>query len=1082
MKKILSTLFILSILFNAYSQVNKIGVPFITNYTPQEYNASEQNWAITTDNRGLIYFGNNSNGIIEYDGVNWRKIPIHNGSIVRSLTTDSIGKIYVGSVGDIGSLNFARNGKYIYESYHHLIDSTKTDFGDIWKTYANSSGIFFCSENYLFNYQNSNLIQHTLPYGTVFLFNLDDQIYIPSFNTGLLKLSDNKINPVKGGDFYKSKGVYTMSFFNDKFLVGTYPQGLFFYNPSIGKSHSAFNNNYLSNFVKNEQLYSSCNIDSNQLALGSIYNGFMTINKQGEIINHLNKSHGLQDEIIININKDLNNNLWLALNNGISKVELNNPINHFDEKNGIKGSIFDICKFNGSLFVATTLGVFRQSHNVHETPKFTQLESINGQTYSLILFNYKGENMLLVGNQRGLFKIDEKFNIEYIDKQILDETSQAKTNYIQKLYQSKKQPNKVYVALFDGVFSIEFDGVKWKKQVDYPVKGYDIRHIYEDKFHNVWFATFLNGVIQCENDDTSKMHFYNTDTGLPNNNEIIIGSIDSSVTIGTKNGFWKYSYPDNNFIIDKSIADFNSSTYFFNQDKKGDIWISALNDENKWVICYEKQANGSYIKNAIPFKRLPNQLYDVIFHDENEITWLGSASGLYSYDNKVQVDYSTPFNTLVRKVITKGDSILFYGTNFEINSNGDTIPSLKQPNEYIPELDYFYNDLTFQYASPYFIEEKLTEYAYQLVGYNKSWSKWNMETKAVFTNLSEGEYIFKAKAKNIYGYESSIAEYKFIIAPPWYRTIIAYVIYIVLGIIFLIIVVKLYTRKLEHEKIILEGIVQERTAEIRHQNDILKEQKEEIFKQKEEITASITYAQRIQRAIVPNEEKAASVLKDFFLLWNPRDIVSGDFWWLGEKDEFVVVTAADCTGHGVPGAFMSMLGVSFLNEIVNQQSITESGEILDLLRNKVKVTLGQNDENSTNKDGMDIALLVIDFNKMQAQYSGAYNPLYLYRNGELLETKATRNPIGVYIKEKPFEQNLIELQKGDVMYLFSDGFPDQFGGEKEKKYSTKRFKELLLSIHTKPMNEQKQILNQEFTNWRGPVEQIDDVIILGIRI
>jgi serine phosphatase RsbU (regulator of sigma subunit) len=327
----------------------------------------------------------------------------------------------------------------------------------------------------------------------------------------------------------------------------------------------------------------------------------------------------------------------------------------------------------------------------------------------------------------------------------------------------------------------------------------------------------------------------------------------------------------------------------------------------------------------------------------------------------------------------------------------------------------------------------------------------------------------------------------------------------------MIVVVKLYTRKLRLEKIKLEGIVQERTAEIRCQKDaieqkneilkeqkeeieaqadslkeaniVLQEQKEEITHQKEEITSSIVYAKRIQRAIVPTEEMAETLLKNYFLLWRPRDIVSGDFWWLGEKDGLVIVAAADCTGHGVPGAFMSMLGISFLNEIINQQKETQSHEILNQLRTKVKTTLGQTGKEGEAKDGMDIALMVIDFNQMTLQFSGAYNPLYLVRNGEVEVIKADKNPIGIYIKEKEtFTQNIVPVQTGDTLYIFSDGYIDQFGGPHQMKFTSNRFRDLLLTIQDKPMAEQKEILNTAIDEWRAGYEQIDDILVLGIKI
>jgi serine phosphatase RsbU (regulator of sigma subunit)/Tfp pilus assembly protein PilF len=266
-------------------------------------------------------------------------------------------------------------------------------------------------------------------------------------------------------------------------------------------------------------------------------------------------------------------------------------------------------------------------------------------------------------------------------------------------------------------------------------------------------------------------------------------------------------------------------------------------------------------------------------------------------------------------------------------------------------------------------------------------------------------------------------------------------------------------------------------------NILLAEQKEEIEHQKEEITDSIKYAMRIQQAVVPSPEKAKEILPEHFILWRPRDIVSGDFWWMTEKDGKVVIVAADCTGHGVPGAFMSMLGVSFLNEIVNRQTTPIANLILNDLRASVKTTLKQTGKEGEAKDGMDLALVILDKEKNTIQYSGAYNPLYLLRNGELIETKADKNPIGIFIKEKDsFTNHDIQLQPGDTFYIFSDGFVDQFGGEKNMKFKSRRYKELLVELQEKSMEEQGEILDKTVDEWRGDIPQVDDIIIVGVRV
>jgi serine phosphatase RsbU (regulator of sigma subunit) len=266
-------------------------------------------------------------------------------------------------------------------------------------------------------------------------------------------------------------------------------------------------------------------------------------------------------------------------------------------------------------------------------------------------------------------------------------------------------------------------------------------------------------------------------------------------------------------------------------------------------------------------------------------------------------------------------------------------------------------------------------------------------------------------------------------------------------------------------------------------NLLLEEQKTEIEKQKEEITDSIKYAKRIQNAILPAPEFATEILREHFILFRPRDIVSGDYYWMNKVGNKVIVAAADCTGHGVPGAFMSMLGVSFLNEIVNKNNTVQPHLILNDLRSQVKRTLGQTGKEGEAKDGMDIALCVIDFEANKLQYAGAYNPLLLFRNGELIEVKADKMPIGIYIREKEsFTNNEIELQPGDTFYIFSDGYADQFGGPTGGKFKSKPFKELLLSIQDKSMEEQREILNTTIDQWRGEIDQIDDIIVMGVRV
>lgn len=275
---------------------------------------------------------------------------------------------------------------------------------------------------------------------------------------------------------------------------------------------------------------------------------------------------------------------------------------------------------------------------------------------------------------------------------------------------------------------------------------------------------------------------------------------------------------------------------------------------------------------------------------------------------------------------------------------------------------------------------------------------------------------------------------------------------------------------------ILRGYKQKQKA-----NEIIQLQKRLVEEKNKDITDSINYAKRIQEAILPAKELKYKLFPEAFVLFQPRDIVSGDFYWFAEKNEKKIIAAADCTGHGVPGAFMSMIGNAFLNEIINANGVTSPAEILDQLRTQVISALKQNNEE--NKDGMDISILSFDDKAMTVEYAGANNPMWLIRNGELTEFKADKQPIGFYTgRQNSFTNHKIELQKNDSVYIFTDGYADQFGGEKGKKFKYKKLQDLLVEIQKETMTEQENILRKKMTEWKGNLEQVDDILIIGVRV
>jgi serine phosphatase RsbU (regulator of sigma subunit) len=401
-----------------------------------------------------------------------------------------------------------------------------------------------------------------------------------------------------------------------------------------------------------------------------------------------------------------------------------------------------------------------------------------------------------------------------------------------------------------------------------------------------------------------------------------------------------------------------------------------------------------------------------------------------------------------------------------------------------------------------------------LEGADEDWRPLTQQTFATYSPLPPGRYTFKVKASNNNGiWNSNPVTYSFEITPPlWQRT--WFIVFSVIIIILLVVgFIKYREKQLVKEKQLLEEKVVERTEEVVQKSA-------EIEQKNKDIIDSITYAKRIQDSILPSDEAFIQGLKDTFVLFNPKDIVSGDFYWLyvapsdsperGETpfpsgrvgDGLIFFAAVDCTGHGVPGAFMSIVGYNLLDKIVGEYGITKPSEILDRLNKGVEETLRKEVEKLDIKDGMDITLCAFDKKTQILEFAGAYNPLYIVSTNtlydfdvelipdmisdeglKLYEMKVDRFPIGSFSENQQLYQNhSVKLSKGDTVYLFSDGFADQFGGPQGKKFRYKQFKQLFLSINDKSMDEQKLILETTLTNWKGSIEQIDDVIVIGTRL
>ena len=841
------------------------------------------------------------------------------------------------------------------------------------------------------------------------------------------------------------------------------------------------------NFLIQSGILGGLLLEDGNYAFNTTNEGIIITDQKGSILNIFNTQSGLAVNDVKQIYQDRNKNIWCAHNNGISRIDYSSPLSFYKEESGIRGSAKTIIRYNGLLYAGTTNGLYVQKTGGGLTGslEFKPIPDFLHQVW--ILKEIDGN--LIIGTDGGFFVMRNNIismisNINSFTLSYLPEKNWLFVGGEQglKLFQTKPS---------------------WKLIKDFPDIHEDIKHIAERKrsFYEgteLWLGTSLQGAIKVviHNDLSHKtFKYYGEFDGL-NEGWILPFSIGDSVIYGTQTGLFNFndeellksSLPDSLLNNPENYRGFFEGSVLLKSPIMVPVYELMEDPERIWInidneIGYVlKNQNDSII--SMPFKGIDMGQINYIYPDADRVCWFAADEGLVRFELDYKKNFNQNFSTYIRRIILSIDSALFNGTYVQpgIDKNIPYRISMTQPAGTIPVLPHSLNDFQCWFSAPFFDDEQKILFSFKLDGYRDEYSNWSSQYTMNYTNLHAGDYTFMVKARNVYGRESEPAIFSFTIKPPWWMTPWAIAGYIAafLFILYLAIQISLIRLKRKNER--LEQLVRQRTAEISAQNV-------ELSRQKKEITDSIHYAQRIQNAVLSSVKNIENRIPEYFILLKPRDIVSGDFYWLSDTGRKIIIVAADCTGHGVPGAFMSMLGISFLNKIVNEDKITESNQILEELREDVIQSLKQTGREGEQKDGMDMALCVIDFDDMTMEFAGAQNPLYLIRDNELVETKPDRMPVAYYEQMSEFTSHKIPLRQGDCFYMFSDGYADQFGGPKGKKFKYKGLKELLITVKEKPMAQQKEILERTIQDWAtGPdadgkhFDQVDDILVVGIRI
>jgi serine phosphatase RsbU (regulator of sigma subunit)/ligand-binding sensor domain-containing protein len=1085
--------FITLISVNSFGQkLNELGLYNIRNYSAKEYNLVPQNFAAVQDSRGVLYFGNNS-GILVYDGHNWDTIQTPNGFPIISLTIDSKGIIYVGGAGELGFLSADINGRMRYQSLLEFIPKEQRDFTQVWTCFVGKNNkVYFQASNRIFIWDGKKMKVLEPKHGTTFhlMFKVNGELYVREKEVGMMKIQDSALSFIQGYDMFAQSKTYCMQpYRKNEILMNIEGKGLYTMIPAEFSSRiqdkmqltrmNAFHTD-IDQFFAENKVYNGIKLNEKNYSIGTRTGGAVIIDSSGSFIGAINKKNGLQDEAINYQFLDYGKNLWLATNNGISKVDINSPITTFNDQTGLEGRVLAITRNNGKLYAATLSGVFclngkpTGSNSIIEQPGFSRIDGINTECWDLLSFNTGKKKVLLVASNDGIFQISDD-----------GKPTRIRDGNANVMHRSLVDSNRVFVGYSlggtsqYGLASLYWDNNKWVDEGYVGEVSEDVSSIEEDKNGNIWCGKPDKGVIRVipayknAKIDSATVRKYANKQGLPDTSNVYVKSIDGHIYYCTQNGLYKYDGHEK-FLRDTSLGSQFSNgklgIFAMNKDLAGTIWIVDIteNDGQLHLGYLKNPYQPSRVWETKPFITISKSIPQCFYYDSNGITWIGGQDGIFRYDDKIKKDYDASFNALVRKVVvSKGkDSTIFYGTYTDDSGN----VSLVQPERLKLSLPFSFNSLTFYYAAPDFQDESATMYRYRLEGSDEqhsNWSEWNNETKAPYTFLHEGHYVFHVEAKNVFNHESREAVYEFTILSPWYRTVWAYIAYLLIFIAFVYSAITVSTRS-------LRNIISERTAEV-------VKQKEVIEMKNKDITDSINYAKRIQEAILPTRERFKSVLPESFILFKPKDIVSGDFYWMAEKNDIIFVAAGDCTGHGVPGAMVSVVCSNALNRAVKEFGITEPGKILDKVRDLVIETFEKSEKEDI-KDGMDISLCTINTKTKEVQWSGANNPLWYIQGSEIKEITADKQPIGNSDNPRPFTTHTVKLGKGDEIYLFTDGYADQFGGPKGKKFKYKQLEEKVLEGRSLDMNMQRNNLNTAFQNWMGNLEQIDDVLIIGIRV
>jgi len=1054
--------FLCFILLIVFSVLPVYSENYRTNYFTSD-NGLAQDYVqnIIQDDRGFLWVGTN-NGLSRFDGMQFVNFfPKDTTAVSYDITSsfkDSKGVIWFG-LNNGGILKLAGRNPVLYPNnipINSSINGISEGGGALWFATRSSGVLRIDSTN------KTKLYSETFKDLLVFSILADGDNILIGTNEGLevykYEKTSGLLNRKETFNGISSTKILFISKRNNKIYVGTEDEGLFVLENKNGEL-SVINQYTTENGIASNDVQSVLVDRDDNLWIASFGKGVSKIvfkenAPQEYVVKLYNTSNGLKNDFVRDIIQDHEHNIWIATyGSGIAMLNEEVSTRFFSDQNLTSTNIQTLIKDKrGNFWLGTDKGVSRISSN--------------GVDYSII--NYSVSQGFPGDLVNALY--------EDIDGNIWIGTSNS--------------------GLF--LFFPTENKVKKITLNDDPLFRF-VNSISGDKNGFVWVST--KGGAYRFGSGGFRQDYYTTLQGLLHNNvNKIFADSQDRIWMAAQNNRISF-FKDSRFnYLEEGSASEITTVNCMTEDENKNIWFGT---DGRGIFMYDgKKAEHYTSENGL----YSDFCYDIISDNYHNI-WIGHRGGIsiFSYKTKTfkhLIEEGLNDNIHTNAVYKDKEGILWFATSngavkydpsLQVSSdfeNKVTITTLKLLNEPVEmqerlSLPYKKYSARFEFVAVSFSRPDKIQYKYKLEGYNSEWSEPSNSAYAYYPKLEEGSYKFMVLASNADGVWGSKPEvFQFTIAKPFYKAWWFILLSVIVFFSSIYLIIRYRTYKLLHDKLELEKIVHERTIEVVSQKEEIEKHRDEIQRSANSITSSIKYAKRIQKAIFPTDSDIKKLLPDSFVFFRSKGIVSGDFYWVEKKNGKVLFAAVDCTGHGVPGAFMSLVANNLLNQAINEHGYTQPAFILDEVNRGLTNTLHQTYEESSVKDGMDIALCALDVDNMTLEYAGAYNSLFIVRDKELLETKADKFPIGVFVGEKlrKFTNHEIKLKKGDLIYVFSDGYADQFGGPQMKKFKKREFKKLLINIGHLPMQEQYKEVERTLDDWKGELEQIDDIIVMGVRI